>query len=306
MGGGKKCLLTAILWVLGFWFFWNITYWVNYNIFHSSSSSSNSSNNRISWDIGWSGSWASSVFRWGNNNNTRNTTSSQVNTNANTNSNNRNNNTNDIENILNRNSANTSNTNSAEDILNIQLTNKNNKNNNKKNNTSFQEKEHEDAYNWALKNGIIDETTFHISWIYGNLSRAELATIVSNFAKMQKRKVKFSKEVCSKYKDLWEVNNTILKEGIISSCQYGLMGMQPDGKTQITYFEPNKTLYRYDLSTVLSRMLYGTTYENKTWKGNYWDFHLKNLVDRKIISDANPNIKEIKQWVLLMLMRYSK
>ena len=272
----------------------------------SSSSSSNSSNNRISWDIGWSGSWASSVFRWGNNNNTnRNTTSSQVNTNANANSNNRNNNTNDIENILNRNSSNTSNTNSAEDILNKQLTNKNNKNN-KKNNTSFQEKEHEDAYNWALKNGIIDGTTFPISWIYGNLSRAELATIVSNFAKMQKRKVKFSKEVCSKYKDIWEVNNTILKEGIINSCQYGLIGMQPDGKTQITYFEPNKKLYRYDLSTVLSRMLYGTTYENKTWKGNYWDFHLKNLVDKKIISDANPNIKEIKQWILLMLMRYSQ
>ena len=272
----------------------------------SSSSSSNSSNNRISWDIGWSGNGANSVFRWGNNNNTnRNTNSSQVN-NSNNNSNNRNNNTNDIENILNRNSSNTSNTNSVEDILNRQLTNKNNKNNNKKNNTSFQEKEHEDAYNWALKNGIIDGTTFPISWIYWNLNRAELATIVSNFAKMQKRKVKFSKEVCSKYKDLWEVNNTVLKEGIISSCQYGLMGMQPDGKNQITYFEPNKTLYRYDLSTVLSRMLYGTTYENKTWKGNYWDFHLKNLVDRKIISDANPNIKEIKQWVLLMLMRYSK
>ena len=203
---------------------------------------------------------------------------------------------------MNRNSSNNSNIDDIKDILNKELANKNNKN--KKD--SFQEKEHEDAYNWALKNKIIDKKTFPSSWIYGNLSRSELATIVSNFAKMQKRKVKFSKEVCSKYKDLWEVNNTVLKEGVINSCQYGLMGMHPDGKTQITYFEPNKTLYRYDLSTVLSRMLYWTTYENKTWKGNYWDFHLKNLVNRNIISDANPNIKEIKQWVLLMLMRYSK
>ena len=263
------------------------------------SHSSSSSDDKISWDIGWSGDWARSVFRWGNNNsNTTNVNSSQSNNNSNNNSNNRN----DIENILNRNSSSNSNSNDAKDILNKELANKNNKN--KKN--SFQEKEHEDAYNWALKNKIIDKKTFPSSWIYENLTRAELATIVSNFAKIQKRKVKFSKEICSKYKDLWEVDNLVLKEWLISSCQYGLMGMNPDGKTQIAYFEPNKTLYRYDLSTVLSRMLYGTTYENKTWKGNYWDFHLKNLVNRKIISDANPNIKEIKQWVLLMLMRYSK
>ena len=262
------------------------------------SHSSSSSDDKISWDIGWSGDGASSVFRWGNDNsNTTSVNSSQSNNNSN-NKNNRH----DIENILNKNSSNNSNIDDIKDILNKDLANKNNKN--KKN--SFQEKEHENAYNWALKNKIIDKKTFPSSWIYGNLSRAELATIVSNFAKMQKRKVKFSKEVCSKYKDLWEVDNLVLKEWLISSCQYGLMGMNPDWKTQITYFEPNKTLYRYDLSTVLSRMLYWTTYENKTWKGNYWDFHLKNLVNRKIISDANPNIKEIKQWVLLMLMRYSK
>jgi hypothetical protein len=57
---------------------------------------------------------------------------------------------------LNRNSSNNSNIDDIKDILNKELANKNNKN--KKD--SFQEKEHEDAYNWALKNKIIDKKTF--------------------------------------------------------------------------------------------------------------------------------------------------
>ena len=123
---------------------------------------------------------------------------------------------------------------------------------------------------------------------------------------MQKGKFKFSKARCNKFKDLDSIENEVIKDGVVRACRYAIMGMHNDGIHQIDYFEPHKKLYRYDLATVLSRMLYQNAYENTSKKGNYWDKHLANLYKQNIIKSADPNISELKQWVLLMLQRYAK
>lgn len=53
-------------------------------------------------------------------------------------------------------------------------------------------------------------------------------------------------------------------------------------------------------------MLWGTKYDDVKLKDRYWYKHLKHLSEEKIIQIPDPEIKEIKQWILLMLKRYDK
>ena len=69
----------------------------------------------------------------------------------------------------------------------------------------------------------------------------------------------------------------------------------------ITTFDPNSEVTRAQFGTVLSRLIWGTTYNNTT---PYYLSHLnalKNAGIMTIISD--PSMEEIRGFVLIMMKR---
>ena len=82
---------------------------------------------------------------------------------------------------------------------------------------------------------------------------------------------------------------------ITEACQLGLMGVG------INNFDPNGWVTRAQLGTMLSRALYGNTYNHDGIL--YYEEHLQALKDHGIITNTNPNIKEIRWYFMLMLYR---
>ena len=71
----------------------------------------------------------------------------------------------------------------------------------------------------------------------------------------------------------------------------------PDGS-----FKPNGKVTRAEFATALSRMLYWL----EDWVDKYYSTHLNKLYNEWIISSTDPKIKELRWYVMLMLMRSSR
>ncbi len=75
----------------------------------------------------------------------------------------------------------------------------------------------------------------------------------------------------------------------------GLMGQD------ITAFKPNDRVTRAQFGTVLSRALYGESYNDGD---PYYVRHLQALKEAKIMNDVStPNASEVRGYVMLMMMR---
>jgi hypothetical protein len=88
---------------------------------------------------------------------------------------------------------------------------------------------------------------------------------------------------------------------ITQVCELGIMGVQSDGKTPLTKFNPNAYVTRAEFGTVLSRVLYGTT--NNTSSPQWREGHLNNLKKSNIINVVTPNLQEQRGWIMTMLYR---
>ena len=64
-------------------------------------------------------------------------------------------------------------------------------------------------------------------------------------------------------------------------------------------FNPNKNVTRAEFATVLSRVLYGNTY-NQNWK-NYYEKHIEALGNANILSNTNPGLVEARWRIMTML-----
>jgi hypothetical protein len=87
-----------------------------------------------------------------------------------------------------------------------------------------------------------------------------------------------------------------MKDYATKACQLGLMGMDMD------YFQPYWIVSRAQFGTVLSRILWQTTYAGGP---SYYTNHLQSLKKNGIMNDiTSPEEKqELRQRVRLMLMR---
>jgi restriction endonuclease Mrr len=90
-----------------------------------------------------------------------------------------------------------------------------------------------------------------------------------------------------------------MKDYATKACQLGLMGMDMD------YFQPLLAVTRAQFGTILSRLLWQTTYAGGKM---YYTNHLQALKDNGIMNDiATPEQRqELRQRVWLMLMRSTK
>ena len=149
------------------------------------------------------------------------------------------------------------------------------------------------AYDYAYGIGITTQSTIDNANMYGSLIRSHMAKMIVNYAKEVKGLTPDTSLACN-FTDI--ANETEELEGYITeSCQLGLMGVD------INAFNPNGVVTRAQFGTILSRVLYGDTYNG----GNpYYVDHLNALKDAGIMNNISaPNAPEIRGYVMLMMQR---
>lgn len=152
------------------------------------------------------------------------------------------------------------------------------------------------AYAWALNLEIFskkDRAT-------GKITRAELAKIISIFATKVLDKQPWKKYWCERFKDF--VSDKLTNEYIKLSCNLWIMWLEPDGKTPKKKFNPNRYVTRWEFWTALSRMLYGSTYDNNDGR-RYRVDHLKKLKEVLIVTVVDPKVSETRDHVALLLYK---
>jgi hypothetical protein len=150
------------------------------------------------------------------------------------------------------------------------------------------------AYNWAYSKGVTTMNSIDNANMYGAITRAEMAKMLSVYAVEVLGLSEDEARACN-FTDIDSVKGD-LHDYIIKSCKLGIMGQG------ITAFRPYDTLSRAEFGTALSRVLWGDKYEGGT---PYYANHLNALKAAGIMNQiANAEqTKEVRGYVMLMLQR---
>lgn len=155
--------------------------------------------------------------------------------------------------------------------------------------------EFNNAYLYAYSIGITTMPTIQEANIEWNLIRSHMAKMMVNYAiKVMSGTINTWRQ-CN-FDDIQDQSQE-MRTYIQLACQLGIMwvGMQS--------FIPDWIVTRAEFGTVLSRILYGDRYNN--WE-LYYSNHLKILKDNWIMVNNDPNLKELRWYIMLMLMRAQK
>lgn len=156
--------------------------------------------------------------------------------------------------------------------------------------------EMQQAYNWAYANGITTMDSIERANMNWNLTRAELAKMISNYTIEILWKEIDTTRNCD-FNDVSEELDAKYYYWITHACQLWLMGQG------INKFRPNDWVTRAEFWTILSRALWWSKNE---WGITYYQNHLKALKAEWIMTNISyPMNKEIRWYVMIMLMRSS-
>jgi hypothetical protein len=151
------------------------------------------------------------------------------------------------------------------------------------------------AYLYAYSIGATTMPTIQTAYIKGHITRAQLAKMMSRYTTQVIWQQPDANKTCA-FSDISRQDSE-LRHYIKIACQLGIMN--GDGP----YFNPSSMVTRAEFGTVLSRVLYGTTYE---WWTPFYKNHLEALKNADIITNTNPDIIESRWNIMLMLMRAGK
>ena len=152
----------------------------------------------------------------------------------------------------------------------------------------------EGAYNWAYSKGVTTMSSIDNANMYGAMTRAEMAKMISVYAVEVLGMTPDTSRACN-FSDIDSVKGD-LHDYIIKSCQLGIMGQG------ISAFRPYDTLPRAEFGTALSRLLWGNKYDGGT---PYYVNHLNALKAAGIMNNISnaESTKEVRGYVMLMLQR---
>jgi len=159
-------------------------------------------------------------------------------------------------------------------------------------NSTF-EQERTESYFWACEEWIISDWTITSAKMDKELTRIEMAKMLNIFSMKIMWNEEDPSKNCNWYSDLTNYSDISTAS---RACHLWIMWIWIDK------FRPNDFVSRAEFGTVLSRILYWDKYNVSEWE--YYKLHLQALKDNWIITNDNPNIKEMKWYVLLMLKRY--
>jgi len=148
------------------------------------------------------------------------------------------------------------------------------------------------AYKWAYENKITTMSSIEKANMKWNITREEMAKMISNYAINILWKTPDTTKTCL----FIDSNiNPNLVESVTKSCQLWLMGQG------VTSFRPKDSVTRAEFWTVLSRALW---WNKNEWWSTYYENHLKALKSEWIMTRiSTPMNKEVRGYVMLMLMR---
>lgn len=149
-----------------------------------------------------------------------------------------------------------------------------------------------EAYLYNYQIGATTISSILNANINGHLTRAQMAKMMSRYAISVKWMTADSSKSC--WFDDISTQNSELQDYMRLSCQLGIMG------NNMSIFNPNGIVSRAEFGTVLSRVLFGSTYED--WFP-YYTNHLQALYNANFIRINDPNLIETRWNVMLMLFR---
>lgn len=161
-----------------------------------------------------------------------------------------------------------------------------------------------DAYLWAFDAGITTMSTIQRANMTGTLLRSHLAKMISVYAITIHKKQVATWVVCE-FSDMTDQSQEMQFYAKIA-CQLWLMGLDSSGVPNIL-FNPQWTVTRAQFGTVMSRLLFGNTYNAAANESVQWyEKHLNALKSHKIMNTISaPMMLELRWWVMLMMMRSS-
>ena len=148
------------------------------------------------------------------------------------------------------------------------------------------------AYKWAYGNKITTMDSIDKANMKWNITREEMAKMISNFSK----NILWTNPDTTKPCLFINSNiNPTLVQSVTESCQLWLMWQW------ISDFRPKDSVTRAEFWTVLSRALW---WNQNEWWSTYYENHLKALKSEWIMTKINtPMDNEVRGFVMLMLMR---
>ncbi len=163
-----------------------------------------------------------------------------------------------------------------------------------------EEAEYNEAYVFGFAHSLTTLSSCQEANMDGLLLRKHAAKIMSNYAVNVLWKSPDTEKVCN-FDDMWDEDEEMNKYVRIA-CQLGIMGLQWDGVTPLDAFNPNGFVDKAQFGTVLSRLLYGNTYDNNA-ECRYCD-HMDALKEAGIITVTTDLLETLRRgYALLMLMR---
>ena len=152
--------------------------------------------------------------------------------------------------------------------------------------------EFHDAYDFAFKNGITTMPSIAEADMNGTLTRIAMAKMLSQYAINVLGKTPDTGKNIS-FPDVSPELDAQYNSWVTLAYQLWIMGINIDE------FRPFDEVTRAEFVTALSRMLFGLA----DGENLYYETHMQKLLEEKIITVADPDMKELRWYVMIMLMR---
>lgn len=150
-----------------------------------------------------------------------------------------------------------------------------------------------DAYQFAYDFGITTQNSIFSANMQWWLNRIAMAKMLSEFA-VNVLGLTYDSSTCY----FSDISQDIIQSYDDAACKAYFLGIMWQNMAN-NQFRPFDIVTRAEFATALSRLLYNTP----DGRDVYYSTHLSKLYDEWIISNTNPNLHEVRWYVMLMLMR---
>ena len=157
------------------------------------------------------------------------------------------------------------------------------------------------AYEFAKGNWITTMPTIQKANMDGKLTRIAMAKMLSQYAINVLWKNPDATQN-NKFNDVTEKMDSDYDNGVTLAYQLWIMWQNMPWNN----FRPNDEVTRAEFATALSRMVYWTSDGEYKATSKYYVHHMEKLVKEWIITKDDPNMKELRWYVMIMLMRSVK
>ena len=161
--------------------------------------------------------------------------------------------------------------------------------------------EFQQAYEFAKWHWITTMPTIQKADMNWKLTRIAMAKMLSQYAINVLWKTPDTTQN-NKFNDVTDKQNSDYDDWVTLAYQLGIMWQNmPNNK-----FRPDDEVTRAEFATALSRMIYWTSDWEYKSTDKYYVHHMEKLVEKWIITKDDPKMKELRWYVMIMLMRSAK